>query len=690
MQWFCLSLHRLLPELNETLKEHNGFMVAYADDLFLAGPQDIVTELFNSIKMDCHYVGLEVREDKCKLLTFNSHQLHPLKPKPCIEILGTPVGKPDAEIAMLEKILSESNIYERLEWTQELQCRLLLLRQTIATKFQHWSRTMSPHCVQAALKHLDRCNLTAFSHIIGVESFDPLKAHEINLPRSMGGLGIKPLARQCGLDYYTSLSTAIIFWRNKTSAKLPLLQALKFDNPVSRALKESLEYCHNVHRLFRDPKAKIVPSSITDANPEKFLTMPATLKLPATIDLLMANPSPNPTKLQATLCLQDSINQFRILWRSRDADDNHRIQVLASTTKTPSIFLQTLPTEPALYLANKELRLSLCEYFGLSPNEELGISEKIKCCCSKSQPGKTKYLTSTHLNNCRHNMSFTNRHEKLADVICEAAKSVNIQSQREAAVSRPPEVGVNDQDLPMKRFDILLPPLNGYGNKQICIDVTGASHTRVSHLSKARKTALHNINRAIAKKKAKYAEFVDNDTQIFVVLACESTGAIGANFAKILGALGSRANHLPPPQASSSVRTFEMYWMQRVSIALWSQTAQAKMRIANESLKKSGHNAFVPAELIDGEDDMITPIAHVNTSTDQLAIAAANPPTDISTDQLPEELDDQQDDHSTNQLDEQLTDYSSDSSDNSDYQQEDLSAGMDQDSRATPTQPDEE
>jgi hypothetical protein len=133
-----------------------------------------------------------------------------------------------------------------------------------------------------------------------------------------------------------------------------------------------------------------------------------------------------------------------------------------------------------------------------------------------------------------------------------------------------------------------------------------------------------------------------------------------------------------------------MYWMQRVSIALWSQTAQAKMRIANESLKKSGHNAFVPAELIDGEDEVITPSTHRNTSTDQLAIAAANPPTDISSDQLPEESDDQQVDLSTNQLDEQLTDYSSDSSDNSDYQQEDLSAGIDQDSQATSTQPDQD
>ena len=420
----------------------------------------------------------------------------------------------------------------------------------------------------------------------------------------MGGLGIKCLVAQMKYDYYASFSAAILFWRNSTSSKFPLLLVLETDNLVRRNAEDSLQACHAVVRSYHENKIRpFVDDAADNSDPEKFLTKPQSLNLPKDLKKMMKTTTPSPTKLQAALTQYSAFNNFRVVWRILGPNDNHRIQVLAKTTKTPGIFLQVIPTEPALCMSNKEIRLALLQYLGLPIHNELEINPFLECVCMKAFAPKTVRCTTIHLHNCKTQRAFSTRHDKLLDVMLEAGRSVNLTPEKEVPVSKPPQLGARDQDLQKKRFDIVLPPLNGYGSRQICMDITVASHTSTNDLAKAKNQALFNLKQAVRSKGQKYAKFLDRDTQVFVALACETTGAIDSAYNKILGGLGTRVNHQAPPQASPSATTFTLYWMQRLSVTLWTQSAQSMIRIANASQRKAGKPTRALPSIFEDDDE---------------------------------------------------------------------------------------
>jgi hypothetical protein len=234
------------------------------------------------------------------------------------------------------------------------------------------------------------------------------------------------------------------------------------------------------------------------------------------------------------------------------------------------------------------MRLCLRKYLCLPLHPELGITPYIVCCCATVFSKKDVHCSHVHLHNCKAHGAFTIRHDRIVDVILAAARSVNLTPKKEVVVSKPPARGARGQDLPNKRFDIVLPPLNGYGSRQLCLDVTVASHSAIEHITKARNEALYNLKQAIRSKGRKYATSTNHESQVFVALACETTGAIDAAFSRVLAGLGTRANQEPPAHASPSVSSFTNYWMQRVSVTLWTQSAQAWMRIATQSLIMAG------------------------------------------------------------------------------------------------------
>jgi hypothetical protein len=167
MQWFCLGLQPLLIQADKRLSKQDGFVVAYADDVFLTGPYEVVAQAFEDMKLNASQYGLKVEERKCQLLQLapQGRSLFPFPPMQSIEVLGTPVG--DSGVESEEAlIICNHEPFERLRWIKDLQCRLLLLRQSLSTKHQHLSRTMPPSTVGNCLKYLDELTSIALSEII--------------------------------------------------------------------------------------------------------------------------------------------------------------------------------------------------------------------------------------------------------------------------------------------------------------------------------------------------------------------------------------------------------------------------------------------------------------------------------------------------------------------------------------------
>ena len=139
----------------------------------------------------------------------------------------------------------------------------------------------------------------------------------------------------------------------------------------------------------------------------------------------------------------------------------------------------------------------------------------------------------------------------------------------------------------MKRFDVVAPPSDS-SSRSLCLDVTVASHTSKEHLKVAYVKPLVNIAHAIQGKRAKYKDDITHDTEVFIPMCCESSGAIHESYFKLFGNIGMRVDGQAPPIANWAAPTFSSYWMQRISVVLWRETAQSLIRIAHETIKRSG------------------------------------------------------------------------------------------------------
>lgn len=597
MQWFCLALQPLLVSANEALKSSNGMAVAFADDVCLVGPVHEVFSVFDKLSTKCANIGLRIQPTKCKVLApteqlceearqFSIDRAFGQLPAQAIMILGTPVGEPMAEYHLAMDITGK-NIYEPLNWIKDLQCRMILLRYCIVARFQHLSRTMVPDVARDCLLRLDDHCRRALASILGDDDIADRTWLEATLPISLGGFGIKCLADQCEIDFYASASTALLFWRNHLSASHPMIANLiSGESHLAQMLHQSLEYCKQLTTSFH--ANAIIPTQQDPASPERRLERLRTVTLPADIRALFKGPTPDCHKLQGTLSKVYSRIHFRMNWRSLDLYDMHRIQVLAKTTGTPQLALQALPTEPGFCMSNAEFRLMLRQLIGLDLPQALGLNlPDMECCCNTAYPRMRKFCTPQHLFNCQAEQAFTKRHDAILNVVAAAFRSVSINPSIERTTQAVRRQRANGSQVPPKRFDIVAPPADD-SSRSMCMDITVTSHTTREYFAQACKKPLVNVANAITQKRTKYADDLNQDTEVFVPLVCETSGAIHTNYHTLFVNIGNRVNGVAPMQAFWVTPNFTSYWMQRVSVVLWRETAQSLLRIAAKAKLRSG------------------------------------------------------------------------------------------------------
>ena len=315
---------------------------------------------------------------------------------------------------------------------------------------------------------------------------------------------------------------------------------------------------------------------------------------------------PNAHHLQRDLSRFQARLTFRDLWNAADKSSAQRIQILDNTTGTPSLVLTALPTEPGLQLSNTEFVIMLRQYLSMPLEPVLGLipTKRIRCCCSERFGPRNEVCHGNHLFNCSQQSAFSQRHEAVKAVVQECYKSAGIIAEVERPVMSAPLVTEKGKRINLKRYDIWAPSPD-YVGKNYCIDITIVSHVSKEHFEKATETVLHNANHAVTDKSAKYRKEIQHDTEVFVPLCAQSNGALHKHFGVLFAQLGERVNGLPPLHANWASPTFEAYWLQRTSCAIWRETARGLLRISAASNRLAGHvlPSIRPAGYSDPESD---------------------------------------------------------------------------------------
>jgi len=619
MQWFCLAIQDLLREAHQRLSPSGGTVISYADDTFLVGEATHVLETFKLFVNSAACIGLHHRISKCQIvspigkLPAESRQLaqelgFSIHPPKVIMVLGSPVGDESAEQDATMDLI-DPGLFTRLSFIDDYQCRLLLLRYCIATKYTHLARTICPAQAKECLTEIDSLTLHAFGALVLQHDVDTFPSHvqeQITLPLSEGGLSLKSLVAESEIDYYASASFALLHWRNVLEHDHPIL-TLK-GTRTSAALSSALTH---VKELVKSGHEDNIQYCLVDpVNPEKRLPDLPQADLPKSLKDMMGKPTPNNHHLQRDLSRFQARRTFRNLWNSTSKDSAQRIQILDNTTGTPSLALTALPTEPGLQLTNIETVIMLRQYLSMPLEPVLGLplSKPLRCCCSVQFGPKKETCSGTHLFNCNKQSAFTQRHEAVKAVVQECYKSAGIIAEVERPVSSVPRVSQAGKRLNPKRFDLWAPAPDFVG-KNYCIDISIVSHVSKEHFQKATETVLHSANEQVTLKSAKYRADVQHETEVLVPLCAQSNGAMHKHFGVLFAQLGERVNGLPPLQANWASPTFAAYWLQRTSCTIWRETARGLLRISKASSQLAGNvlPSIRPAGYSDPESDTPSP-----------------------------------------------------------------------------------
>jgi len=600
MQNYCLASHSLLHDVNKTLAPVGGVIIAYADDIVILAEPEAAFNAFALLRNSSVAYGLQPRPQKCKVLALTPELKQQCLPmalhhgicpemKDALVILGTPIGTQAAEAELAEDITG-SDIFTPLTWIGDIQCRLLLLRYCISTKFLHFSRTLPPDVSMRCLAWLESQSEAALATMLDYNKLPDETWKEATLPLSFGGLGLKQMVKQAKHDYYASAATALLYWRNVLDKDHPTLLSFKNISTRSAAnLADALHACHIMTKDYFDHP--IVADKVNDpAEPEHHLPARKPYHLPKTVPDLLTGKTPDQTKLQSALSITYNYTVFRDVWRRIPKTDAHRAQMLAKTTGTPSLVFNVIPTEPGLVLSNIEMKMTMCQYLSLPLEPLLRVpadpKHAIACCCRPLGSKKPREIChGNHLFNCKREDAFLKRHNAILDVVAKAFKAVYITPAVERRVQTVAKIGKKNNRLSLKRFDISAAPADS-DSKTLCLDITVSSHTTKEYLVRyGVNKPLYSISNAITTKRKKYFAQVQHETEVFVPLVCETTGAIHHNYQKLYEHLANRVNGLPPVQANWAAPTFASYWMQRTSVVLWRETARALLRLAAESAR---------------------------------------------------------------------------------------------------------
>ena len=277
-------------------------------------------------------------------------------------------------------------------------------------------------------------------------------------------------------------------------------------------------------------------------------------------------------------------------------DSPHRIQMLAKTSGTTGLLLRALPNEYDTTFSNIHFTVMLNQYLSSLQPEHVGLqSFDTVCSCSDiANPANAKKCDVIHMHNCQREQKFSSRHKCLQHVFKHAVQSIGVEPELERQLA--PKLNPNNPGARTlsKRADVSIPAIPGY-SKLMHTDITVASHTAQQQFSTAIKRPLVNAESAYKAKLAKYAGHYDPNTEGFMPLVFESSGAIHTTTIKTIGLLARIVDNKPPLEATWATPTFISYWLTKMSCTLWRETAAGLLLLAAAANRQTPGGVVVRA-----------------------------------------------------------------------------------------------
>ena len=262
--FFCLGYQAVLEATQAYLDEAGGGDVrGYMDDGTITASPATALAAHTIFNAHAEAIGCPCNTLKIKAVSINTQSSSTLEStqipvRQVIDILGSPVGTPDAEAEAARQQVFTDIIYERISEIPDTQTRLLLLRHVIGHTGRYVARVVPPSASAPALKlHDGRASLLLAGILeLEPEQLTPRIQQEAALPLAQGGLGIKVLSSSSSHDYLASsiLAIQVIERKGNPSAKTTMTNLVQEVGRTTRTGTELAAALADAHVMLKRSK----------------------------------------------------------------------------------------------------------------------------------------------------------------------------------------------------------------------------------------------------------------------------------------------------------------------------------------------------------------------------------------------------------------------------------------------------
>ena len=206
--WFAFAIQRSLRRIADQHKDVK--VLAYLDDVTLAGPAARVAVVASEIEAVFAPLGLQINRNKSEWLSTAGA---PSPPKfvtpPAIKILGSFIGPDNACRELLLKRLAEHETFFRRLPMLDSDIALAILKKCGVPRVAYLARTNKPEIVAPLLQGFDRSVLAAFCEICDMAAPSAESTAFLELSQSAGGIGLTCWAKRCSISYAASYEASL-------------------------------------------------------------------------------------------------------------------------------------------------------------------------------------------------------------------------------------------------------------------------------------------------------------------------------------------------------------------------------------------------------------------------------------------------------------------------------------------------
>jgi len=417
---FCLGIHGTLKDAQ--VKHPKVTVMAYIDDIYLAGPRSEVYRTFRHLRPKFQHIGLTVELDKCHLYD-NTCDDDETEWEGChchndgIMVLGSPVGSPEYEQASTQQILSEQG--QSISWiAEELPANTAykILQACINARPNFLIRTVWPAHTEKPTKSFDTLVDHAIRDICGLQdNLDETGQILRGLPLQMGGGSIRRTFETSQPAYAASFlaATKLI----PTNLWLQALEDTEHFNALTAIMKEVIPNFQGFDAdgaTFADPdpgsqRADIDgPWNQRTADADQVQPIPQTIQSNKENSQQFHEKQKTPQHSQRHLCQhQDRIAYNKLHTELRTSCPGKAAQLLSATCpRAASWVLGPQAGNPKTFLQPKQYADNIMLRLLQTPINGVREHQVIKCKCDKeralsSDEEHTHYLTCPLLHGTR-------------------------------------------------------------------------------------------------------------------------------------------------------------------------------------------------------------------------------------------------------------------------------------------------